>query len=202
VSEYAKAVRALRRKDPVLAEVIKACGPCTLQRPRWPAFEFLARSICYQQLAGAAASTIWGRVRGQVGRPFNQPAVLSTSPKKLRAAGLSAAKLASILDLAEKSADGSVKLRGLSRRTNEEVVEHLTTVRGIGRWTAEMFLIFYLMRLDVWPTGDLGVRNGYARAFGLAGSPTAKELEPLGDAFAPYRSVAAWYMWRVMDGPY
>lgn len=166
------------------------------------AFEFLARSVCFQQLAGAAARTIWGRVREEVGTPFNQPAVLTTPPRRLRGAGLSRAKLASILDLAEKTTDGTVKLRGLSRRADEEVIERLTVVRGIGRWTAEMFLIFYLLRLDVWPTGDLGVRNGYARAFGLADAPTAKELDPLGDAFAPYRSVAAWYMWRVMDGPY
>ncbi len=127
--------------------------------------------------------------------------MLETDEDDLRGAGLSAAKLASMRDLAAKSLDGTVALRGLHRRPDDEVIERLVQVRGIGEWTAQMFLMFHLHRLDVWPVGDLGVRHGYARAFRLREPPTAKQLGPLGEAYRPYRSVAAWYMWRVMDGP-
>ncbi|MDP9389404.1 MAG: DNA-3-methyladenine glycosylase 2 family protein, partial [Actinomycetota bacterium] len=117
----------------------------------------------------------------------------------LRAAGLSAAKAAAVVDLAAKVLDGSVVLRGVGRVPDEEIVERLCAVRGIGRWTAEMFLIFQLNRPDVWPVGDLGVRAGYGRIHGLAPSPTPAELAVLGEAYRPWRTVAAWYCWRAMD---
>jgi 3-methyladenine DNA glycosylase/8-oxoguanine DNA glycosylase len=118
---------------------------------------------------------------------------------QLRAAGLSGAKAASIRDLAEKVLDGSVQLDRMNRLPDDEIVRELTLVRGIGPWTAEMFLIFQLGRLDVWPIGDFGIRKGYALLYGLTAPPSEKELEPLGEPFRPYRSVAAWYCWRAAE---
>jgi len=162
-------------------------------------FERLARSIAYQQLAGAAAATIWGRTREALNGRVTPEAILQADPADLRAAGLSGAKAASLTDLALQVEEGSVRLDSIGWRDTPAVVEELTQVRGIGEWTAQMFLIFALRRLDVWPTGDLGVRNGYAAAYDLAEAPSAKELEPLGEPFAPYRAVAAWYFWRAAD---
>ncbi|MGH9165771.1 MAG: DNA-3-methyladenine glycosylase family protein, partial [Acidimicrobiales bacterium] len=164
-------------------------------------FGALARAICYQQLAGAAAAAIHGRFAAlYTGRPT--PAEVAATPVEvLRATGLSAAKVASITDLAGKALDGSVRLEGWSRLSDGEIVERLCTVRGIGPWTAQMFLMFQLNRPDVWPVGDFGVRAGYARIHDLALAPGPRELEGLGDAYRPYRTVAAWYCWRVMDGP-
>jgi DNA-3-methyladenine glycosylase II len=125
--------------------------------------------------------------------------VLALPLDQLRGAGLSGNKAASIRDLAEKVLDGSVLLDRMSRLPDDEIVRELTLVRGIGPWTAEMFLIFQLGRLDVWPVGDFGVRSGYALLYGLAEPPSPKELEPLGDRFQPYRSVAAWYCWRAAE---
>lgn len=162
-------------------------------------FAALAQSIAYQQLAGRAAATIWGRVRTAVGEPFTPTTVLDTDPAELRAAGLSGAKTAALLDLAAKCADGTVRLDRVGRKDDAQVIEHLTVVRGIGPWTAQMFLLFDLRRLDVWPTGDYGVRAGFARAFGLAQLPGERELAALGEPFAPYRSVLAWWCWRETD---
>jgi 3-methyladenine DNA glycosylase/8-oxoguanine DNA glycosylase len=162
-------------------------------------FEALASSIAYQQLAGRAAATIWARVRAVVGEPFTPEAVMATPLGSLRAAGLSNAKALSLLDLAAKAADGTVRLDRIGRLEDEAVIEHLTVVRGIGRWTAQMFLLFDLRRLDVWPTGDYGVRAGYARAFELSELPTEREMAALGAPFTPYRSVLAWWCWREAD---
>ncbi len=125
--------------------------------------------------------------------------MLATPVAELRAAGLSANKAASIRDLAEKVLAGDVELDRVARLSDDRIVEELTLVRGIGRWTAEMFLMFQLGRLDVWPVDDLGVRKGYGVIFGLASAPTARELQPLGESLRPYRSVAAWYCWRAAD---
>ena len=154
----------------------------------------------YQQLAGAAASAIHRRVVVALGGQVTPAAVLAVSLESLRAAGLSANKTVSIRDLAERTVDGTILLepRRLARESDEEIVSRLSSVRGVGRWTAEMFLIFQLRRLDVWPTGDLGVRRGYGLAWGIE-TPTARELEVLGDPFRPYRSVAAWYCWRACE---
>jgi DNA-3-methyladenine glycosylase II len=162
-------------------------------------FEQLAQAIAYQQLAGAAAGAIWNRVVAAVGRPFTPEAVLVAGPDALRAAGFSGAKTASLLDLADKVATGEVRLTRIGRLPDDEVVAELVQVRGIGRWTAEMFLIFTLGRIDVWPTTDLGVRAGYARAYGLDTLPAPKELDVLGERFRPWRSLAAWYCWRVVE---
>lgn len=194
------AVAAFAKLDPVMAELVERHGPPRLgtRRSGQSRFEQLAEAIAYQQLAGKAAESIWRRVRGLVDGPFTAEAVLALGNDPLRAAGLSGAKAASLLDLAAKVADGTVRLDRIGRLADDAIVEHLTVVRGIGRWTAEMFCIFTLHRLDVWPTGDYGVRAGWARAYGLAGLPTPKELEAEGERFRPYRTYAAWYCWRAV----
>lgn len=169
-------------------------GPRSSER-----FAALAQSIAYQQLAGRAAATIWGRVLDAVGEPFTPQRVLATPPEALRAAGLSGAKTAAVLDLADACSTGRVRLDRIARMSDRDVIDHLTVVRGIGPWTAQMFLLFDLRRLDVWPTGDYGVRAGFARAFGLDGLPSERELAALGEPFAPYRSVLAWWCWRETD---
>ena len=166
-------------------------------------FDALAESIAYQQLSGKAAATIWGRVRALFpGKYLDPKLVLKTPDKKLRAAGLSRSKVAAIKDLAAKTLDGTVpSARLLAKMNDEEIVERLITVRGIGRWTAEMLLLFDLGRPDVWPVDDYGVRKGFAKTFGRRKLPTPKQLRKLGEKWRPYRSVAAWYFWRALDAP-
>jgi len=168
-------------------------------RPRPSHFAELARAICFQQLAGAAARAIHGRFTDLFDGDPEPEAVLALRVEQMRAVGLSAAKTASIRDLAEHVVAGDVELDRVARLSDDEIVRELTLVRGIGRWTAEMFLIFQLGRLDVWPVDDFGVRNGYARLYGLDEMPKPKQLEVDGDVFRPYRSVAAWYCWRATD---
>jgi DNA-3-methyladenine glycosylase II len=184
----------------VLKRLLDAVGPPRLRKPLDTNFAALVRSITYQQLAGPAAAAIHGRLVAALGNGVTPEGLLALSSEVLRTAGLSSNKAMSLRDLAAKVLDGTVILdpRGLSDETDEEVITRLSTVRGIGRWTAEMFLIFQLRRLDVWPTGDLGVRRGYGLAWGVP-MPTARELEPLGEPFRPYRSVAAWYCWRANE---
>jgi DNA-3-methyladenine glycosylase II len=190
----------LARREPRFRAIVEQVGPAELRRgrPRRTHFAELVRAICYQQLAGAAASTIHGRLEVALGAT-TPDAVLATPVAELRAAGLSANKTASVRDLAEKVLAGDVELDRVARLSDDRIVEELTLVRGIGRWTAEMFLMFQLGRLDVWPVDDLGVRKGYGALFGLVPSPTARELQPLGEPLRPYRSVAAWYCWRAAD---
>ena len=201
MDRWTEACAALSAVDPAMADAIVAHGPCTLGPRRSPggAFGALARAICYQQLAGAAAATIHGRFAAlYAGRPT--PAeVAATTDEVLRGCGLSAAKAASIKDLAAKALDGSVRLEGWSRLSDDQIVERLVRVRGIGPWTAQMFLMFQLNRPDVWPVGDLGVRTGYARIHALVSPPTSTELAALGEIYRPFRTVAAWYCWRAVD---
>jgi DNA-3-methyladenine glycosylase II len=199
---YAAAARRLAKRDPVVAGLVDTYGLPRLRQPVGSHFSALVQSIVYQQLAGAAASAIHGRLVAALGGEVSPEAVLALSAAELRGAGLSANKAASLRDLAIKVTDGTVVLdpRGLGREGDDEVVARLSTVRGIGRWTAEMFLMFQLRRLDVWPTGDLGVRRGYGLAWGTP-MPSAPELEPLGDGFRPYRSAVAWYCWRAAEDP-
>ena len=167
-------------------------------------FDALAESIAYQQLSGKAAATIWGRVRALYGkRKYLDPkAVLKTPDRKLRAAGLSRSKIAALKDLAAKTIDGTVpSARALAKMSDEEIIERLIAVRGIGRWTAEMLLLFDLGRPDVWPIHDYGVQKGFAKTFGKRKLPTPKQLEKLGNKWRPYRSLAAWYFWRALDAP-
>ncbi len=197
---YAAAARSLADADPVLARLVADVGTPRLRRPMGTHFDALVRSIVYQQLAGAAAAAIHGRLLLLLGGAAEPVRLLSLSDEELRGAGLSANKAASLRDLAAKVLDGTVVLdpKGLARESDEEVVARLSAVRGIGRWTAEMFLLFQLRRLDVWPTGDLGVRRGYGLAWNVP-MPTSRELEPLGEPFPPHPSVAAWYCWRAVE---
>ncbi len=200
--QLADASAELARRNRALREIVREVGPADLRRgrPRREHFAELARMILYQQLAGKAAAAIHSRFDALFDGAGPTPeAVLALPVATLRGAGLSGSKAASIRDLAQKVVDGDVALDRLSRLPDEEVVRELTLVRGIGRWTAEMYLIFQLGRLDVWPVDDYGVRKGYAQLFGLAEPPSAKELVDRGDPFRPYRSLAAWYCWRAAD---
>jgi DNA-3-methyladenine glycosylase II len=192
-----QAIAEVASRDPVLANLVALAGPIRY-RPRDPdgPYGSLVRAIVYQQLAGRAAAAIHGRVLAAVGTPLTPERLMAVSDEDLRAAGLSGAKLASLRDLSAKALDGSIHLRRSSRRSDDELIAELVTVRGIGRWTAEMYLMFELRRLDVWPVDDLGVRQGYGAAWGLVPPPTAKGLQPLGERFRPYRSIVARYCWE------
>ena len=192
-----KAAQILAGRDPVLARLVGEIGLPSLPRPTESHFATLVRSIVYQQLAGAAARAIHGRLILALDGDVTPERMLTLTPETLRSAGLSARKAVSLRDLSAKVLDGTVMLnpRGLARESNEEIVARLTTVQGIGKWSAEIFLIFQLRRLDVWPTGDLAVRRGYALAWGIP-TPTPKQLDLLGEPYRPYRTVLAWYSWR------
>jgi DNA-3-methyladenine glycosylase II len=197
--------RHLAATDPRIARLIARSRryditPSLAIRP----FGALAESIAYQQLSGKAAATIWGRVRALYPRKkyLDPKLVLATPDEKLRAAGLSRSKVAALKDLAAKTIDGTVpSARSLAKMTDEEIIERLITVRGIGRWTVEMLLLFDLGRRDVWPVHDYGVRKGFAKTFGQRKLPTPKQLMKLGEKWRPYRSAAAWYFWRALDNP-
>ena len=185
--------------DKRFAPVIKAIGPYAAKR-RNPDGHFgaLVRSIVYQQLAGAAAAAIHGRFRLLVDGKLTPEAVLAMPEDALAGAGLSGAKRTSIRDLAAKVADGTVPLQRISRLDDQAIIERLVTVRGIGRWTAEMFLLFQLGRMDVWPVDDLGVREGWRLIQGDVERPTPKALQAEGERYRPIRSVAAWYCWQAV----
>jgi DNA-3-methyladenine glycosylase II len=183
-----------------MARLVAEAGPPRFPAPAGTHLETLVRAITYQQLAGAAARAIHGRLIDALDGSVTAEHLIALPDETLRAVGLSAAKVASLRDLSAKVLDGTVKLdpRQLARESDEEVVARLTSVRGIGKWTAEMFLMFQLRRLDIWPTGDLGVRRGYGLAWGVP-TPTARELEELGEPYHPYRSIVAWYCWRAAE---
>lgn len=190
---------------PRFAALIAQARPFDLvAQPLVRPFDSLAESIAYQQLSGKAAATIFGRVRALYPKRkwLDPKLVLATSDEKLRACGLSRSKTAALKDLAAKTLDGTVPSgRVLARMKDEEIIERLTTVRGIGRWTVEMLLIFELGRLDVWPVADYGVQKGFVKTFGRKKLPTQKQFARIGEKWRPYRSVAAWYFWRALDSP-
>lgn len=196
-----EALRHLRR-DPVLKGVIRQVGPCTLKPARRQPYEALVRAIAHQQVHGRAAEAILGRFLGCCNGPgFPAPeAVLALTPEQMRACGLSANKVLAIRDIAEKAALGVVPTRAAARRlTDEALIERLVPLRGVGRWTVEMLLIFTLGRADVLPVDDFGVREGYRLAAGLEDQPKPKALAEIGQPWAPYRTTAAWYLWRAAD---
>lgn len=202
----ALAVATLRGADPVLGRAIAAIGPYGLEpatRASESVYAALTRSIVSQQLSGKAAATIFGRVCAlfEGGRRGPRPEqILAASDAVLRGAGLSRAKTLALRDLATRSLAGEIPTLAAARRlSDEEVIERLTAVRGIGRWTAEMFLMFRLDRPDVLPIDDYGVRKGFALTFGLGELPKPRELGLHGERWAPYRTVASWYLWRVAD---
>jgi DNA-3-methyladenine glycosylase II len=191
-----QAATAMAARDPVIAKLVALDGLPKIERFREGHFPALIRSITYQQIAGAAARAIHGRLVAAAGGEVTPERILALSDQELRAAGLSGNKAASVRDLSAKVLDGTVILepRRLARLSSDEVTARLSSVRGIGPWSAQVFELFQLKRPDIWLTGDLGVRQGYGLAFGIP-MPTPKQLEPLGDPYRPYRSVLTWYCW-------
>jgi len=195
-----RALTHLRKADPILGEIIRTVGPYQLLLHE-PTIETLCRSIVYQQVSGKAAASIFARLKKAAGRTFNAKNLLKLSPEELRACGLSGQKAAYIRDLAERALRKEIDFRRLPEMTDEDVIEHLTRVKGIGVWTAQMFLIFALERPNVLPVADLGVRNAIMKAYGLKEVPAIADLVKIAEAWHPYCSVATWYLWRSLDGP-
>jgi len=196
------ATRWLARRDPALRRLIEVHGPCTLGvRPRRDSFQALVRAIVFQQLSTGAATTIYNRVVASMGtRTCPPPARWLAAPEAdLRAAGLSGQKLKYILDLCRHVTDGTLDTRRLHAMSDEDVIATLTRVKGVGRWTAEMFLMFHLQRPDVLPLGDLGVVTGFAKVYGagIRLSPDAMTMQA--ETWRPYRSIGSWYMWRALE---
>jgi len=196
-----EALRALRRADARLAAVIRAVGPYRPRLTRDP-FAALLGSILHQQISMAAARSIHRRLRDLCSqRRLTPDAVMRLTDAQLRQAGLSRNKMLSVRDLARHFAEARITSRGLRRMSDEQVIETVTQVRGVGRWTAEMLLIFCLERPDVWPVDDLGLREGLRRLHGIRRPLTPKRAEPLGDPYRPYRTVATWYLWKSLGNP-
>ena len=197
---HRKALAHLKRADPVLRKVIEQCGPCRLKpQTDGSTFEFIARAIIYQQLSGKAAATIHGRVQALCGGSLAADALSILPDEALRGAGLSRQKLGYLRDLAARAASGGLDTVHLPELPDEEVTRQLVQVKGVGVWTAEMFLMFRLGRPDVLPVLDLGVRKGVQKAYRLRKLPDAKRIEKIAASWAPYRTVASWYMWRVLE---
>jgi DNA-3-methyladenine glycosylase II len=199
--DYARARRILLRRDPILAALIRRHGPCGLAAaPRADHFSALVRAITFQQLSTKAASTIYNRMMTLMPEGAPTPAGFAcVTDGQLRAAGMSRQKSAYLRDLCEKISSGTVDLAALEAMTDEDVIASLIKVKGIGRWSAEMFLIFRLLRPDVLPVGDLGILTAVQRAYKLRKRPSPDRLRKIGEAWRPYRSVASWYLWRSLD---
>jgi DNA-3-methyladenine glycosylase II len=195
------ALRTLSRADPTLGSAIKILGPCTLKRGRGSPYEALLSAIVHQQIHGNAAAAILGRFKALQGGRYPTPQELLDVPEAtLRACGLSASKQMAMRDVAAKAIDGTVAdRRTLRRLTDEAIIERLVTVRGVGRWTAEMLLMFTLNRPDILPVDDFGVREGFKLLYGLQEQPKPRVLAEYGQRWAPYRTTASWYLWRYVD---
>ncbi len=195
---FSQAQQHLSHADPVLAEIISRHGPCTLQ-PQRQYFVALAEAILSQQLSVKAAATIFKRFKEKLNGQVTPEKILQLRLPQFRAVGISRQKTSYLRDLAENWQGGRLAPRRFMKMNDEEVIAALTQVKGIGQWTAEMFLIFSLLRPDVLPVGDLGFRNAVQRAYGLRKLPEAKRLEQIATSWRPYRSVATWYMWASLD---
>jgi DNA-3-methyladenine glycosylase II len=193
-----EAIQHLKQSDPVLSGIIDRVGDYGIEF-RDPDFETLVKSIVYQQLSGRVASVIFGRVVKAAGGKLTPESILKLRPGRMRALGLSGQKTAYIRDLARHTRDGKVDFAELLALPDEAVIERLTEVKGIGVWTAHMFLIFALRRTDVLPWGDLGIRAAIRKAYGLAELPEAGEMEALAARWRPYCTVASWYLWRSLE---
>ena len=198
-----KALAHLRKNDPVLAKIIAEVGPCRLKpNAEGTHFDHVVRAIVYQQLSGKAAATIHGRVKALFGGRNPTPQeLLSTPEESLRGAGLSRQKLGYLRDFAQRIVEGEVPIDSLHELDDEAVIEALTKVKGIGRWTAQMFLMFRLGRPNVLPTVDLGINKAVMRAYGLRRMPKPKQLLKIGASWAPFATVACWYLWRSLELP-
>jgi DNA-3-methyladenine glycosylase II len=198
--DWSHALRHLRKHDPVMGNLVARVGPCTLH-PRRDYFVVLCKSIFTQQISTKVATTLFGRFRDQfpMRRPTPQRVATFLSNGNddlIRTCGLSRQKRAYVLDLAQRFCSGDIPTRRFARMSDDEIIETLTQVNGVGRWTAEMFLIFVLNRPDVLPVDDLGVRDGAKLVYGLKERPIAKDLLALGERWRPYRTIATWYLWR------
>jgi DNA-3-methyladenine glycosylase II len=194
-----QAINHLRTSDPVLSAIIQQVGDYGIQfRP--PDFETLVKSIVNQQLSGRVASVIFGRLSAAVKGTITPETILKLRPSRMRSLGLSTQKTAYIRDLARQTRAGSVVFEDLATLPDDEVIVRLTQVKGIGVWTAHMFLIFALQRTDVLPTGDLGIRNAIRKAYNLEALPSPEEMEQMALRWRPYCSVASWYLWRSLEG--
>jgi len=194
-----QAISHLRTSDPVLSAIIQQVGDYGIQfRP--PDFETLVKSIVYQQLSGRVASVIFGRLSAAVKGVITPETILKLRPSRMRSLGLSTQKTAYIRDLARHTRAGTVVFEDLAGLPDDEVIGRLTQVKGIGVWTAHMFLIFALQRTDILPTGDLGIRNAIRKAYNLEALPTPEEMEQMALRWRPYCSVASWYLWRSLEG--
>jgi DNA-3-methyladenine glycosylase II len=202
--DMARARRVLMRRDPVLASIIRQRGACGLKTARESdIFSGLLQAIVSQQLSTKAAATIYGRLRALLPDETPTPdAIVPLSDEALRGVGLSRQKLGYVRDLSRKMLDGSINAGKLTALTDDEIVAELTQIKGIGRWTVEMLLIFRLARPDVFPAGDLGIVKAIQKAYNLRGTPNVKRLHTIADRWRPYRSVASWYLWASLDnGP-
>jgi DNA-3-methyladenine glycosylase II len=193
-----KAILHLKKADPVLCAIIERVGPYRMEYGE-PTFHSLAESILYQQLNGKAAVVIFKRFTDAVGDPVTPEGILKLSDGQMRAIGLSKQKTAYLRDLAQKTKDGLLHFERLADMSNEEVIEHLTQVKGIGVWTAHMFLMFTLKRPDILPTGDYGIQAAMKKHYRKRKWPKPKDMEKIAKSWAPYRSVACWYLWRSLD---
>jgi DNA-3-methyladenine glycosylase II len=194
------ALQHLRKCDPILARIIQDVGPFKIEY-REPVFETLVRSIVYQQLSGRVASVIFGRLHAAAGEETLTPAgIMKLRPERMRKVGLSAQKTLYIRELARRTKKGEVVFESLPETDDLAVIEQLTRVKGIGVWTAQMFLMFALRRPDVLPVADLGIRSAMKKAYGLEELPKPAEMESIAAAWKPYTSVACWYLWRSLDG--
>ena len=200
---HRSAVRHLQRSDPVLADIIARHGPRRFElRTGGSHFDAIARAIVSQQLSVKAASTIHGRFRALYDDAGGTPEVVARIPeKRLREAGLSWQKIGYIQDLARRVESGELELDRIDELSDEELVARLTAVKGVGTWTAQMFLMFRLGRPDVLPVLDLGIQNAIQRAYGLRKRPTVRQVEKIAKSWAPYRTIACWYLWRSLDQP-
>lgn len=193
-----KALTHLKQCDPVLRAIIEHVGPCRMEFGV-PEFCSLAEAIVYQQLNGKAAATIFNRFAALAGDPLTPDGILKLSDDQLRGVGLSKQKSAYVKDLAAKTKAGLLDFSRLRELTDDEVIQHLTQVKGVGVWTSHMFLIFSLRRPNVLPTGDYGVQVAMKKHYKKRKLPKPKDMEKIAKAWAPYRSIACWYMWRSLD---
>ena len=193
-----KAINHLKTADPVIAAIIERVGPCRIQR-RPATFWALARAIVFQQLNGKAATTIWNRLEEACGGEATPESILALSEARMRACGLSKQKLSYVRDLAARTLSREIDFERIDQWTDDEVIEHLTRVKGIGEWTAHMFLMFALARPNVLPTGDYGIRAAMKKAYRMRKMPTPKRMQQIAKSWHPYCSYACWYLWRSLD---
>lgn len=193
-----KAVNHLKKSDPILRALIDKVGPCRMEFGE-PTFHSVAEAIIYQQLNGKAAVTIFKRFTDAAGSPVTPEGILKLTDTQLRAVGLSKQKSSYVRDLAEKAKSGLLDFSRLHEQSDDEVIQHLTQVKGVGVWTAHMFLMFTLRRPDVLPTGDYGIQAAMKKHYRKRKLPKPKDMEKIAKAWAPYRSIACWYLWRSLD---